>query len=110
MTTFYPDASQRPSIELAPGVIARSFWGDRMTLALVELQPQAVVAEHSHANEQVGTVIEGEIDFTIGGETRRLRPGDVYVIPADVPHGVRVGEAGVKLVEVFSPVRENLKY
>ena len=45
-----------------------------------------------------------------GAETRRLGPGEVYVIPGDVPHGVKVGPDAVELVEVFSPVRENLKY
>jgi quercetin dioxygenase-like cupin family protein len=81
-----------------------------MTLALVALEPNAVVAPHSHPHEQVGAVIAGELEFTIGDESRLLHPGDVYVIPGDVVHGVKVGPGAVQLVEVFSPVRENLKY
>jgi quercetin dioxygenase-like cupin family protein len=110
MGTFFYDPRQRMTKELAPGVQARTFWGDRMTLALVTLDPNAVVAPHTHPHEQVGAVISGELEFTIGDETRRLGPGDVYVIPGDVPHGVRVGPGAVELIEVFSPVRENLKY
>ena len=72
-------------------VKARTFWGDKMTLALVTLEANAVVAAHSHVHEQVGVVIAGELEFTIGGESRRLEPGDVYVIPGDVAHGVKVG-------------------
>ena len=110
MTAYFPDVEQRMTLELAPGVKARTFWGDKMTLALVTLEANAVVAVHSHLHEQVGAVIAGELEFTIGGESRRLKPGDVYVIPGDVAHGVKVGPATVQLVEVFSPVRENFKY
>jgi quercetin dioxygenase-like cupin family protein len=109
-TTYFHDSRARATKELAPGVQARSFWGDRMTLVLAALEPYSVVAPHGHPHEQVGTVISGEIEFTIGDETRLLRPSDVYVIPSDVPHSAKVGPAPVALVEVFSPVRETLKY
>ena len=36
---------------------------------------------HSH-KAQWGTVVEGEIELTIGGETRTYRPGDSYSIPS----------------------------
>ena len=108
--SYFPDAGQRATKELAPGVHARTFWGDRMTLALVSLEPNAVVAPHTHPHEQVGMVVKGEVEFTIGDETRLLKPGDVYVIPGEAPHGVRVGSNAVELVEVFSPVRESFKY
>ena len=38
---------------------------------------------HSH-KAQWGTVVEGEIELTIGGETRTYRPGDSYSIPAGI--------------------------
>ncbi len=110
MTTYFHDSEQRMPMDLAAGVKARTFWGDKMTLALVTLEPNSLVAAHSPPHEQVGTVIAGELDFTIGDETRRLKPGDVYVIPGDVTHEGRVGAEAVQLVEVFSPVRENFKY
>jgi quercetin dioxygenase-like cupin family protein len=43
------------------------------------------VAEHSHG-AQWGTVFEGEMDLTIGGETRTFRKGYSYFIPSGVPH------------------------
>ena len=110
MTSYFHDPRERTSKEIAPGVLARTFWGERMTLAVVTLAPNAVVAPHSHPQEQVGAVISGEVEFTIGEVTRQLGPGEVYVIPGDVPHGVKVGPRAVELIEVFSPVRENLKY
>lgn len=55
---------------------------------------------HAHG-AQWGTVIEGEIAFTIGGETRTCRPGDVYDIPAGVEHGAVI-KAGTRVIDVFA--------
>ncbi len=43
---------------------------------------------HSHiANEELVYVIEGTLRFTVGSETRDLRPGDSMATPPGVPHG-----------------------
>ncbi|HKL66083.1 MAG TPA: cupin domain-containing protein [Roseovarius sp.] len=55
---------------------------------------------HSHG-AQWGTVVEGEIEFTIGGETRRYGPGDSYDIGAGVEHGARI-KAGTRVIDVFA--------
>ncbi|MGR3321085.1 MAG: cupin domain-containing protein [Pseudooceanicola sp.] len=55
---------------------------------------------HSHG-AQWGTVVEGEIEFTIGGETRVYRPGDSYSIPAGVEHGAQI-RAGTRVIDVFA--------
>ena len=63
---------------------------------------------HSHG-AQWGTVIAGEIVFTIGGETRTYRPGDSYSIPAGVEHGALI-KAGTRAIDVFEePDRYTLK-
>ncbi len=54
---------------------------------------------HSHG-AQWGTVVEGEIEFTIGGETKTYRPGDSYSIPADVEHGALI-KAGTRVIDFF---------
>jgi quercetin dioxygenase-like cupin family protein len=55
---------------------------------------------HAHG-AQWGTVVEGEIVFTIGGETRTFRPGDSYSIPAGAEHGARIA-AGTRVIDVFA--------
>jgi quercetin dioxygenase-like cupin family protein len=52
------------------GVAARAVEGERITLALVELDPSAHVPEHRHPNEQLGMVIRGTVRFRIGTEER----------------------------------------
>lgn len=84
---------------------ARVVNGTRLTLAAVDLEPNAVVAEHHHENEQVGLVLQGSLTFTIGGEKRELRAGDAYTIPSHVPHDAVAGPEGCSVVDVFAPVR-----
>lgn len=54
---------------------------------------------HSHG-AQWGTVVEGEIELTIGDQTKTYRPGDSYSIPAGVEHGGQV-KAGTRVIDVF---------
>ena len=48
--------------------------------------------------------------MTVGGETRAVRVGDVYIVPGDVVHSVAVGPAGAQAVAVFAPAREEYKF
>jgi quercetin dioxygenase-like cupin family protein len=107
---YFCDLENRPPKQLAPGVTAKTFWGDKMLLSLVEFEPKAVVANHSHMHEQTGVVLEGDLTFTIGGQKRVVRPGDMYVIPGGVEHSAVAETGRVKALDVFSPVREEYKY
>jgi quercetin dioxygenase-like cupin family protein len=104
------DPAERERRELFPGVVARTFWGDKILMAVVDLAPGAVVPPHHHPHEQTGTVLEGELTFTIGGETKTCRRGDLYVIPGDVEHTATAGEAGAQVLDVFHPLREEWMY
>ena len=106
---FY-DPDQRQSRELFPGVVVRTFWGEHILMAVVVLAPGAVVPPHHHPHEQTGTVLAGEITFTIGDETKTLHKGALYVIPGDVEHTATAGEHGAEVLDVFHPVREEWQY
>ena len=62
---------------------------------------------HSHPHEQMSYVAEGEIIVHIGTEQTRLGPGDMFTVPPDVPHTVQLLTAHVRLVDVFTPLRED---
>lgn len=87
--------------------MSRSVTSEHVTLALIEFDPNAVVPEHSHENEQVGFLVQGSLTFTIGGETGEIVPGGSWRILANVPHSVVAGPEGAVLVEVFSPPRHD---
>ena len=54
---------------------------------------------HSHG-AQWGTVVEGQIEFTIDGETKLYKAGDSYSIPAGVEHGALI-KSGTRVIDVF---------
>jgi len=87
------------------GVAARTVNGERLSLAVVELEPNTVVPEHSHENEQLGLVITGTVSFRVGTETRDLGPGGTWRIPPNTPHEVHTGPEGAVVIDVFAPVR-----
>jgi len=105
--TDLADLEQIPPIQVFEGVRVRRVQGDLVTLAVVELDPNAVVPEHRHPNEQHGMVITGQMDFRIGDERRTLGPGGTWRIRADVPHEAHAGPDGAVVVDVFAPIRSD---
>ena len=89
------------------GIAARMVSGERLTLAVVELDPGAVVAEHAHENEQLGLLLHGSMAFRIGDEERELGPGDTWTIPSSTPHEAVAGPEGAVVIDVFAPPRDD---
>ncbi|WP_431123165.1 cupin domain-containing protein [Flagellimonas flava] len=94
--------------EIMPGYHGKMVHGESLTWAFWEVEKGAVVPEHHHVHEQIMHVLEGEFEFTLDGKTQTYLPGDVVVIPSNTPHG---GKAltPCKLMDVFSPVREEYR-
>jgi len=87
------------------GVVVRAVHGERLTLGVVELEPNSLVPEHAHDNEQLGMVLSGSLTFRIGDEARELASGGTWRIPSNVPHEVVVGPSGAVVIDVFAPAR-----
>jgi quercetin dioxygenase-like cupin family protein len=90
---------------LTEGITARAVEGERMTMAVVDIEPNTVMKPHHHENEQLGFVIAGSIVMRIGTEERAIHAGDTYAIPSHVPHDIVAGPDGATVVDVFAPVR-----
>jgi quercetin dioxygenase-like cupin family protein len=69
------------------------------------LEPGQLQPTHQHAGrDKMYYVIEGEGEFTIGEEARRLGPGGLAWAPADTPHGVtNVGEGRLIMLIAMAP-------
>lgn len=81
---------------------------DQGQLVFFQILKDVEVPAHSHKG-QWGTVLEGQIELTIGGESRMHGPGSSYYIPAGVVHSAKV-PAGAKIIEFFEePERYLLK-
>ena len=82
--------------------------GDKMMLSLVDLDAGAEVPAHSHPHEQMGILLEGALQFTAGGQTTTILPGDMWRIPGGVEHMVVAIDGPARALDIFSPVREDL--
>jgi quercetin dioxygenase-like cupin family protein len=60
---------------------------------------------HSHQNEQITFVAEGELYFFLGEDKYHLNRGDVCSVPSGVPHCIQTISRHVCLVDSFSPIR-----
>jgi quercetin dioxygenase-like cupin family protein len=61
---------------------------------------------HTHPHEQLTYVAEGEVLFFIDGESRRLGPGDMVAVAPDRPHTIQLLTPSARLVDTFTPVRQ----
>jgi quercetin dioxygenase-like cupin family protein len=97
-----------PSKELMPGYHGKMVHGKQLTWAFWTVEKGARVPEHQHQHEQIMHVVEGTFEFTLDGETKNYKSGDIVHIPSNLPHS---GKAitPCKLMDVFSPVREEYK-
>ena len=68
-----------------PGVRAWLSQGPDHQIGFFDIEAGAHVPEHSH-KAQWGIVIEGEMELTVGGETRTYGRGGSYYIPEGVVH------------------------
>lgn len=94
--------------EIVPGYSARFIHTENMTFSYLDVKAGAALKEHSHPHEQVAHVLEGEFELTLDGEPIRFKPGQVIVIPSNVPHsGLAITDC--TLLDVFYPVREDYR-
>ncbi len=86
----YPEfITQLPQVDIPlPGVRGWISQAPNQQVVFFDIDPIGEVPPHSHG-DQWGIVVEGEMELTIDGTTRRLGPGDSYFIPAGATHGAK---------------------
>ncbi len=61
---------------------------------------------HSHPHEQISYVVSGEINLLLGNKATRLGPGDIFTVPPNIPHSIQLLTTKARLVDAFTPIRE----
>jgi quercetin dioxygenase-like cupin family protein len=92
--------------KMNPLLSRRVIHTEQMTIARLWLGKDAVVPMHNHVNQQVTMLQSGALKFEMGGEVFVLKPGDVLVIPPDLPHRVEALEESTA-TDLFTPARED---
>ena len=106
--TFYR-WSDVPNEQVKADLTRRLVTGERVMLAMVELESGCVVPQHAHVHEQVSYILDGCLRLTVGAEgtvSYDLRAGEVIHLPSNLPHAA-VALEKTRVLDVFSPPRED---
>lgn len=107
MQPVWAQLDRLPEREVRPGVYLRILPGEKVMFSAVRFKPHSTVATHQHPHEQMGIVLEGELELWIRDERRTLRHGDMYTVPPNVPHGAETKASTCLVLDVFHPLRED---
>ena len=78
--------------------------GGNLTLLDVTDPPGVKAPLHVHHREyEAFWVLEGEVTIEIGGKTIEASAGDFVFGPRDIPHRYTVGDAGCRMLFIFTP-------
>ncbi len=91
--------------ELGPGVTTHIFAGEHAMLSVVEIAPNASGTLHHHPEEQWGLLLDGSAVRIQGAEEIPVKKGDFWRTPGNVPHTMRAGPDGARVLDIFSPPR-----
>ena len=68
----------------------------------VDIEPNAVVARHTHPGIESSYVVEGSVELSVDGEgTRTLAAGDGFQISPGAPHSAKNGPAKTVLAGTY---------
>ena len=86
-------------------VFKRTYIGHgRMSSVFVFQGHPGPFRSHVHVtHDEIGYVLKGSGSVTVGGVTRPVKPGDVWIIPANTPHGGEFGDAP-EVLFISSPI------
>ena len=56
---------------------------------IVEIAPGTTAPLHTHPGEEIIYILEGTLEYEIGGKLSRVKAGDVLFVPAGTPHLAR---------------------
>jgi quercetin dioxygenase-like cupin family protein len=76
--------------------------GHHIVTVIAEIAPNTLAGRHTHPGVDTGYVLDGEAMLLVEGQPdKALKAGDSYAVPAGIPHDVKTGEKGLKLMAVY---------
>ena len=91
-------------LEMRPWARRKCVQGETCTIAVNDLDDRKATL-HSHPHEQITYILKGETDFQVGDRQLTVHPGDIIVIPPNVPHGG--GSKACTMIDFFSFIRDD---
>jgi len=100
---------QTQTEQVNPSMSRKIITGEKLMIAKMKFKDGFLVPLHHHINEQVTQVVSGRMRFWFGDNKEQvmdLLPGDVVVIPSNLPHeALMMGD--VEEIDTWSPPRQD---
>lgn len=107
---LFMEYDKTEAIKVNENVSRKFAYLDNLMMVIVDFE-NGPMAEpdpfHSHAAEQTSYVAEGEVLVKIGDKEKRLKAGDIFIVPGGVPHTVQSLSSKLRLIDSFNPIRED---
>ena len=111
MTDSKPKYTQVPAIQIKEGTYRSITYTENLMTTVIDFingpweEPEPY---HSHPHEQITYVAHGEVILYCDDRPEQhLKEGDVIAIPSGVKHTIKVLTDKVRLIDSFTPVRED---
>lgn len=108
---FWSKYEEAPVAKVAEGIERRLIHTGNLMLVVADFydgpttQPDPL---HHHVHDQVSFMAEGEVWlFSEGKEPVHLKKGDMFAMPSDVPHAIQRLTPHVRIIDSFTPLRED---
>lgn len=101
------DVQKLQAFEPIAGCRLKTPFGEQLMFSYLEMDADAEIPTHHHQHEQGGIMLKGKLQLTIGDETRIITPGEMYLIPPNVPHRAVAIDGPATILDAFSPIRED---
>ena len=76
--------------------------GYNIVTVIAESPADTLAGRHTHPGVDTGYVLEGDATLIVEGKPdQALKAGDSYAVPSGVPHDVKTGPKGLKIMAVY---------
>jgi mannose-6-phosphate isomerase-like protein (cupin superfamily) len=90
-----------PWSQIAHELVGEDHGNLGVCIIFVDAEPGRGPSLHRHPYDEILIIQEGEAAAVVGGEERRLRPGDIVLIPAGEPHSfVNSGDTPLRQIDI----------
>ena len=99
---------ENPTIEICPGITRKTVaHGKNMYQMMATLAGGSSMPPHSHSQEQIVHILEGRMRLIVNGVPHELSTGDSFYLASNVPHGVETTILPTRVLDTFSPPRDD---
>lgn len=95
-----------PKKNIKEGIRMCSVYLNNLMLTYFEFDQGQKIPFHAHPQEQITIILEGEMQFSLGDETRNLKAGEGVTVPSNMKHSV-CALTPAKAADAWNPIRED---